>query len=171
MEKDTLKKSFGIALIVIAVLIVLLLVAFGLEALVQAIAELALIAVGILATLGLQLLFSKKSTLENEPCFYSTDVQLIRSAITTEISDLPNLSYLNIHYSRNVDTADNPHRPYFIVNKRTKKAYWVRPELRILNKRGIIESNAHDGKKALYEHLNKNGISKVEEYSQSGDLE
>lgn len=167
MEKDTI---LGFALLAISGLIALVLVAYQLQTLIQAIAEIALIVVGSTATLGAKLLFSEKSTLEKNPYFNLMDAQLIRRVITNKIQELPDLSYLTIHYSRVKDNAKSHHRPYYVVNNRTKKAYWVREELVVLNSRAIIQSNGHDGKEDLELHLSNNNVDLVRRYSELGEL-
>jgi hypothetical protein len=169
MDKDTLQ---GISYLAISVLIIAFLVAWGVQALIEAAVELSFILVGALIVLGGQLLFSKRSTLEKNMQFYWTDAQLIRSVVMKNVPELPNFNYLNIHYSRRNDTADNPHRPFYIVNSNTKKAYWVRPELRVLAKRGIIDGNAHEDEQKLNEFLENGGIELVDKgrYSQLGEL-
>jgi len=175
MVKDVSERAIGIILFVMSTLIILLLAAWGIEPLVQSVVQLALILVGALVTIGIQMVFGKKSTIEKNVQFYWTDVHLIKSVIIDKVTDLPDLTYLNIHYSRRNDTANNPHRPYYVVNskdKNNKKAYWVRPELRVLQIRGIIEANAYYDKETLLEHFKKQGIEIVEggRYSQKGEL-
>ena len=171
MEKNTLEKYLGFSLLLISVLIILILVGMGFQTMAEAYAELAFIAVGALASIGLKLLFfSRKSTLEESPMFQWSDVKLIRSAITTAIPDIPDFSYLTIHYSKRDDTADNPHLPYYVVNSKTKKAYWVRQELLVLNRRLIINSNTHDGIDRLKKYLADNDIELIQDNSKLGDL-
>jgi len=68
MKKDVLEKCLGSALVVISALIILLLVGLELQTLMEAGAELALIAVGAFASIGLKLLFfPQKSILEKSP--------------------------------------------------------------------------------------------------------
>lgn len=173
MKADTSRRLLGIAFLIISGFVVLLLAAYGFETLIQSFAELALILVGALVTIGLQLLFSKKSTIERNPQFYWTDVQLIRSVITDKVAELPDLSYLNIHYSKRKDGPDNPHRPYYVENVKTNKAYWVRPELRVLARRGIIQGVPHDNENELVEYLKTKGIELVKggRYSLKGELD
>jgi hypothetical protein len=172
MEKDTILKLVGILLIAISVLIVALLVVLQFQTLNEACAELALIFVGSIAAIGLKLLvFPEKSILEKSPMLQWTDVHLIKSArISDEVSDIPNLSHLNIHYSRRGDTADKPHGHYYVANIRTKKAYWVRPELLVLNRRLIIHSNTHKNETELRKYFEKIGIEIVERNSDYGEL-
>lgn len=172
MEKGNLKKLVGILLLVIAILIILLLVGLQFQTLIEASAELALIAVGATVTAGLKLLFfSQKSRLERSAMFHWTDFQLIQSAISKKVvSNIPDLSYLNIRYSRRKDTADNPHIPYFVINTKTKKAYWVRTELLVLNKRNIIPSNTHKNEAELRKYLKDNKIDLTEDNPNFGDL-
>ena len=170
MEKD---KPIGILLLVISILIILLLVGLNLQTFIEASAELALIAVGTIATLGLKFLFfPQKSVLEKSPMFHWTDFQLIQSAISKEaVSKIPDLSHLNIRYSRRKDTADKkPHSPYFIINTKTEKAYWVQTELLVLNKRNIIKSNTHENEAELRKYLKDNKITLIENNPNFGDL-
>ena len=159
MERDELEKLTGILLLAVSILVIMLLVGLAYQTLAEASVELAFIFVGAVATYGVKFLFfPQKSVLEKTLKFNWTDVQLMRSAVSKDVPDMPDLSYLNIHYSRRSDTADNPHIPYYIVNTKTKKAYWVSTELLILNKRSIIHSNTHKNKTDLEKYLEDNDI-------------
>jgi|OpeIllAssembly_1097287.scaffolds.fasta_scaffold501542_1 hypothetical protein len=167
MEKNT---TIGLLLLVVSALVFMILLAYQLQTLIESIAEILLIAIGATATLGLQKLFSPKSTLEKNPYYDSTDVELIKKVITNKIQEIPDFSYLVIHYSRKKDNAKNHNAPYYIVNYKTKKAYWVREELIILNSRAIVHSNGHDSKEELMKYLSDRDIELIAEYSKLGDL-
>jgi len=172
MEKENLERLVGILLLAVSVLIIGLLVGLQFQTFTEAAAELSFITVGAIATVGVKfLVFAKKSTLEKSPMFNWTDYQLIQSAIGREVvSSLPDLSYLDIRYSRLKDTADNHHRPYFVINTKTKKAFWVQTELLVLNKRNIIHSNTHESEAELRKYLKNQDITLVEGNPKIGEL-
>lgn len=83
---------------------------------------------------------------------------------------LPDLSHLTIHYSQRTDTAEHASQPYYVVNARTNQAYWVREEVRELNRRGLIQAVTHSGKDDLLDYLKQNGINLNPHYSQPYEL-
>jgi hypothetical protein len=172
MEKDELERYSGILLLVLSTFIIVFLVVLQYQTVFEAGAELAFIAVGTLATVGLKLLFfPEKSQLEKSALYYWTDAQLIKSAIGKDMTpDTADLSYLNIHYSKKGDSADKPHVPYYVVNNKTMKAYWVKTELLVLNKRSIIHANTHHDERNLKNYLKENKIYLVDRNPNFGEL-
>lgn len=63
----------------------------------------------------------------------------------------PIFQNLEVHYSQKTDTPDTkkPAKPYYIVNKKTKQAYWVSDLIIPYVKSKKIQYDSHDGEKAL----------------------
>lgn len=80
------------------------------------------------------------------------------------------LSHLTVHYSERTDTPEHPTRPYYVVNSHTKQAYWVREEVRELDRRGAIQDVTHLGKDDLLRRLDENGIHLNPRYSEKYEL-
>jgi len=70
-------------------------------------------------------------------------------------------AHLTIHYSQRTDSPDtpNPARPRYVVNGKTKQAYWFSDLLEPYIKRRIFAWYSHDGEQALREYFTQNSIN------------
>jgi len=73
----------------------------------------------------------------------------------------PKFIHLTVHYSQRTDTPDtlNPARPRYVVNNRTKQAYWIPTWLERFVKQHRLSWNSHDGEKALRSYLKESKIA------------
>lgn len=78
----------------------------------------------------------------------------LSSQVSTSTTD-PRFAHLTIHYSQVRDAPDvqNPARPRYVTNNRTKQAYWVSDLLEPYVRQHKISWYSHDGEKTLLAYL------------------
>lgn len=72
----------------------------------------------------------------------------------------PKYSHLTVHYSSRTDMPNkpNPSRPRYIVNNKTKEAYWTSTPIDKLLDKGEIQWHTHDNVESLKKYLSENNI-------------
>jgi hypothetical protein len=152
MNSATLGRVVGLAFVCLAVGLIVV----GLIKLTDA----ANLALGAIVGFGAKLILWPERVFGRQ-----SDVELTMKAL-----NIGSLAHLTIHYSERTDEARKPTVPYYVVNNNTKQAYWVREELRELNKRKLIQGATHFGKEELIKYLGEHGIRINDRYSKGSEL-
>jgi hypothetical protein len=80
--------------------------------------------------------------------------------------------HLVVHYSQRTDSPDTPDpaRPRYLVNSKTRQAYWVPTWMESIIRQKKLAWNSHDGEKALSKFLKENKIQVHNDNPMPADL-
>jgi hypothetical protein len=141
---NVVARILGVAILIIIFFMMLVLDAYGVMKIMESIANLLLIVIGVLLTIAFELIvFPQKFVGKLEKT----------ETVEKEVPKLidPRFVHLTIHYSQRTDTPDtlHPARPRLIVYYEKKRYYWVPTWLEPYIKQHKLNWHSHDGEKAL----------------------
>lgn len=91
-------------------------------------------------------------------------------AAATKAGLIPRFSHLETHYVKDEKELSYPENKYYVVNTRTKKAYWVPQYISDLDTGGVIQSAEHQTARQLKKYLKKNEITLFNTYPKGNEL-